>query len=89
MLVKVGIQYVMFGVGVLFEMVMGGNLDGIWVKILSKIYRMVVQQLRLVQKSEFREKFGMKNDLVYICYFFMGLGVSGMRILIKFFEDEM
>ncbi|CAP67013.1 uncharacterized protein PODANS_4_5110 [Podospora anserina S mat+] len=89
MLAKAGIQHVTFGAGALPEMVTGGNLDGIRAKILSKTYRTVAQQLRLVQKSEFREKFGTKNDLVYICYPFMGLGVSGTRTLIKFFEDEM
>ena len=45
--------------------------------------------VKLVEKSEFREKFGAEQEPVYICYPFMGLGVSGIRTLIKFFEDEM
>lgn len=88
-LAKAGVKNVTFGAGALPEMVTGGNLDGIRAKILSKTYRTIAQQLKLVQKSEFREKFGTQNDLVYICYPFMGLGVSGARTLIKFFEDEM
>jgi aspartyl-tRNA synthetase len=88
-LAKAGVQNVTFGAGALPEMVTGGNLDGVRARILSKTYRTIAQQLKLVQKSEFREKFGTKNDLVYICYPFMGLGVSGARTLIKFFEDEM
>jgi aspartyl-tRNA synthetase len=88
-LAKAGVQNVTFGAGALPEMVTGGNLDGIRARILSKTYKTIAQQLKLVQKSEFREKFGTKNDLVYICYPFMGLGVSGARTLIKFFEDEM
>ncbi|KAK4183561.1 putative aspartyl-tRNA synthetase [Podospora australis] len=88
-LAKAGIKQVTFGAGALPEMVTGGNLDGIRARILSKTYKTVAQQLKLVQKSEFREKFGTTNDLVYICYPFMGLGVSGSRTLIKFFEDEM
>lgn len=89
MLAKAGVQNVTFGAGALPEMVTGGNLDGVRARILSKTYKTIAQQLKLVNKSEFREKFGTKNDLVYICYPFMGLGVSGARTLIKFFEDEM
>lgn len=89
MLAKAGVQNVTFGAGALPDMVTGGNLDGIRARILSKTYKTIAQQLKLVQKSEFREKFGTRNDLVYICYPFMGLGVSGARTLIKFFEDEM
>ncbi|KAL2142007.1 hypothetical protein VTI28DRAFT_1697 [Corynascus sepedonium] len=88
-LAKAGVQNVTFGAGALPEMVTGGNLDGVRARILSKTYKTIAQQLKLVQKSEFREKFGTTNDLVYICYPFMGLGVSGARTLIKFFEDEM
>ncbi|KAK3303789.1 uncharacterized protein B0T15DRAFT_513921 [Chaetomium strumarium] len=88
-LAKAGVQNVTFGAGALPEMVTGGNLDGIRARILSKTYKTIAQQLKLINKSEFREKFGTRNDLVYICYPFMGLGVSGARTLIKFFEDEM
>ncbi|KAK3693156.1 hypothetical protein B0T22DRAFT_34442 [Podospora appendiculata] len=88
-LAKAGIKNVTFGAGALPEMVVGDNINGMRAKILSRTYRTIAQQLKLVQKSEFREKFGTQNDLVYICYPFMGLGVSGARTLIKFFEDEM
>ncbi|AEO63804.1 uncharacterized protein THITE_2109401 [Thermothielavioides terrestris NRRL 8126] len=88
-LAKAGVRNVTFGAGAIPEMVTGGNLDGLRARILSRTYKTIAQQLKLVQKSEFREKFGTRNDLVYICYPFMGLGVSGARTLIKFFEDEM
>ncbi|KAI0395861.1 aspartyl-tRNA synthetase [Xylariaceae sp. FL0594] len=84
-----GIRNVTFGAGASDELEVGHNLNGIKAKILSHTYKTVAQQLRLVAKSEFREKFGTKNDPVYICYPFMGLGVSGARTLVKFFEDEM
>ncbi|KAL2015343.1 hypothetical protein VTK56DRAFT_5787 [Thermocarpiscus australiensis] len=88
-LAKAGVKNVTFGAGALPEMVTGENIDGIRARILSKTYKTIAQQLKLVQKSEFREKFGTRNDLVFICYPFMGLGISGARTLIKFFEDEM
>ncbi|KAI1172774.1 aspartyl-tRNA synthetase [Nemania sp. FL0916] len=84
-----GIRNVTFGAGAMEELEVGHNLNGIKAKILSHTYKTVAQQLKLGAKSEFREKFGVKNDPVYICYPFMGLGVSGARTLIKFFEDEM
>ncbi|KAI1641143.1 hypothetical protein F4809DRAFT_213219 [Biscogniauxia mediterranea] len=84
-----GVNSVTFGVGAMDELEIGSNLNGLKAKILSKTYKTVAQQLKLVAKSEFREKFGTYNDPVYICYPFMGLGVSGVRTLIKFFEDEM
>ncbi|KAI1073962.1 hypothetical protein F5B20DRAFT_565327 [Whalleya microplaca] len=84
-----GVQSVTFGAGAMDELAIGSNLHGIRAKILSHTYKTVAQQLKLISKSEFREKFGVKNDPVYICYPFMGLGVSGVRTLIRFFEDEM
>ncbi|KAI1482328.1 aspartyl-tRNA synthetase [Daldinia eschscholtzii] len=88
-LIASGVSSVTFGAGAMEELVIGSNLNGIKAKLLSRTYKTVAQQLRLVAKSEFREKFGVKHDPVYICYPFMGLGVSGARTLIKFFEDEM
>ncbi|KAI1815195.1 aspartyl-tRNA synthetase [Poronia punctata] len=89
LLQSAGIRNVTFGAGATDELEVGHNLNGIKAKILSHTYKTVAQQLKLVAKSEFREKFGTKNDPVYICYPFMGLGVSGARTLVKFFEDEM
>lgn len=89
LLQSAGIRNVTFGTGAQGELEVGHNLNGFKAKILSHTYKTVAQQLKLVAKSEFREKFGTKNDPVYICYPFMGLGVSGARTLIKFFEDEM
>ncbi|KAI1206510.1 aspartyl-tRNA synthetase [Annulohypoxylon truncatum] len=84
-----GINSVTFGAGAMDELLIGSNLNGIKARLLSRTYKTVAQQLKLIAKSEFREKFGVKHDPVYICYPFMGLGVSGARTLIKFFEDEM
>ncbi|KAI1434472.1 aspartyl-tRNA synthetase [Xylaria sp. CBS 124048] len=89
LLQSAGIRNVTFGAGAMEKLEIGHNLNGLKAKILSHAYQTVAQQLGLGAKSEFREKFGVKNDPVYICYPFMGLGVSGARALIKFFEDEM
>ncbi|CAK7211673.1 aspartate--tRNA ligase dps1 [Sporothrix bragantina] len=79
-----------FGAGATRDLLFGEHLDGsLRAKILSQTYRTVAEQLKLYQKSDFRDKFGAEEDAVYICYPHMGLGVSGTRTLIKFFEDEM
>ncbi len=88
-LTAAGARSVTFGVGAADDLAIGHNLNGLKAHMLSRTYRAVAQQLRLVAKSEFREKFGAEQEPVYICYPFMGLGVSGARTLIKFFEDEM
>ncbi|KXJ96131.1 hypothetical protein Micbo1qcDRAFT_158334 [Microdochium bolleyi] len=84
-----GVKNVTFGAGAMTDMVAGSNMGGVKAKLLSKTYKTVIKQLKLVQKSEFREKFGAHQEPVFICYPFLGLGVSGTRTLIKFFEDEM
>ena len=87
-LAKMGVKCVTFGVGATKDIEIGANLSGLRAKILSRTYRTIAQQLKLSSKGEFREKFGTEDDPVYICYPWMGLGVSGARTLIKFFEDE-
>ena len=88
-LTTAGVSSVTFGAGAMDDLAIGHNLGGLRANLLGRTYRAVAQQLRLVAKSEFREKFGAEQEPVYICYPFMGLGVSGIRTLIKFFEDEM
>ncbi|CAI4214046.1 unnamed protein product [Parascedosporium putredinis] len=88
-LAKMGVKCVTFGAGATKDIEIGTNFNGLRAKILSRTYRTIAQQLKLAGKGEFREKFGTEDDPVYICYPFMGLGVSGARTLIKFFEDEM
>lgn len=84
-----GVRTVTFGAGAVHEMEVGSNLHGLRAKLLSRTYKTVAQQLRLLSKSDFREKFGAREDPVYICYPPLGLGVSGARTLIQFFEHEM
>ncbi|OAA57548.1 Aminoacyl-tRNA synthetase, class II (D/K/N)-like protein [Niveomyces insectorum RCEF 264] len=85
-----GIKMVTFGAGATKDVEFGVSLQGTMrAKIISKTYEFFAEQLKLFQKSEFREKFGAIEDAVHICYPHLGLGVSGARTLIKFFEGEM
>ncbi len=90
LLAAAGVRSVTFGVGATREMAFGAHLAGtVRARVLSQTYRLVAEQLRLYQKSGFRDKFGAVEDAVYICYPHLGLGVSGARTLVKFFEDAM
>ena len=84
-----GIQKVTFGAGAQADLKIARNLDGLRTSFLERTYRSITQQLKLVEKSQFREKFGTTNDDIFICYPKLGLGIMGARTLIKFFEDEM
>lgn len=65
----------------------GSNLKGAKVKMLSKAYTTISTELKLTQKSEFREKLGAEEDPIYVCYPPKGLGPRGVHAVLSFFED--
>ena len=87
-LAAAGVKTVTFGAGAQ-TVLRTENLGRTGSRIMRRTYKTIVEQLKLVQKSEFRQKFGAEPDEVYICYPKLGLGVSGARTLINFFEGEM
>lgn len=83
-----GATSVTFGSGASSSFTPGHNLKGTRVKVLSKAYHAIANELHLINKSEFREKLGAQPDPVYVCYPPHGLGPSGVRAIISFFEDD-
>jgi len=83
-----GSTNVTFGGGAMSRLVPGHNLKGTRVKVLSKAYHAIATELKLTNKSEFREKLGAQEDPVYVCYPPHGLGPSGVRAILSFFEDD-
>ena len=83
-----GATNVTFGGGATSEFKPGHNLKGTRVKVLSKAYHAIATELHLTNKSEFREKLGAKEDPVYVCYPPHGLGPSGVKAIMNFFEDD-
>ena len=77
-----------FGVGASAGFTPGQNLKGTKVKVLSKTYHAIVTELKLTNKSEFRERLGAKDDPVYICYPPHGLGAMGVKAVLNWIEDE-
>ncbi|KAK1064574.1 aspartate--tRNA ligase dps1 [Friedmanniomyces endolithicus] len=83
-----GAPSVTFGGGATSAFKVGHNMRGARVKVLSKAYHAVANELHLTNKSEFREKLGAVEDPIYICYPPHGLGPSGARAILSFFEDD-
>lgn len=83
-----GTTSVTFGGGATSSFTPGHNLRGARVKMLSKAYHAIASELKLNQKTEFREKLGAEEDPVYVCYPPHGLGPSGVRAILSFFGDD-
>ncbi|KAK8218215.1 aspartyl-tRNA synthetase [Phyllosticta capitalensis] len=79
---------VTFGGGASARFTPGHNMKKPRVKVLSKAYHAISQELKLTNKSEFREKLGAHEDPVYVCYPPHGLGPMGVKAILSFFEDE-
>ena len=56
---------VTFGTGALERLVPGHNLKGARIKVLSKAYHAIAAELKLTNKTEFRQKLGAKEDPSY------------------------
>ncbi|MCJ1299859.1 hypothetical protein MMC08_002653 [Hypocenomyce scalaris] len=83
-----GEKSVTFGGGAMDHLVAGHSLGGVRTKLLSESYKAIATRLNLTHKSDFREKLGAQEDPIYICFPKHGLGQSGIRAIMKFFEDD-
>ena len=77
-----------FGTGAMPTLEGGRNLGKTKVKALKKAYEAINKNLKLTNKSEFREKMGCRNEAVFVCYPRGGLGAGGIRAIMGFLEDE-
>ncbi|KAK2059157.1 aspartyl-tRNA synthetase [Colletotrichum caudatum] len=79
---------VTFGAGVSDRLVPGEHLHGVRARFLSKVYAGIVKSLGLDKKAEFRDKFGVLGEQVYICYPRHGVTLFDLKEIVKFFMDE-
>jgi nondiscriminating aspartyl-tRNA synthetase len=79
---------VTFGTGAMPTLEGGRNLGKTKVKALKKAYETINKQFKLTNKSEFREKMGVWNDPVYVCYPRGGLGAGGIRAIMGFLGED-
>ncbi|KAF1808950.1 aspartyl-tRNA synthetase [Eremomyces bilateralis CBS 781.70] len=83
-----GVNSVTFGGGASSHFTPGHNMRGAKVKVLSKAYHAIMTELKLTNKTEFREKLGAKEEASWVCYPPHGLGPMGVKAIMKFFEDD-
>ncbi|CZT07906.1 related to aspartate-tRNA ligase, cytosolic [Rhynchosporium graminicola] len=81
-------KQVTFGTGAMPTLEGGRNMGKTKTKALRKAYEGINKQFKLTNKSEFREKMGVRNEPVYVCYPRGGLGAGGIRAIMGFLEDE-
>ncbi len=82
------VKQVTFGTGASAHLEGGRNISKTKVKALKKAYEAINKQFKLTNKSEFREKLGVKDEPVYVCYPRGGLGAGGIRAIMGFLEEE-
>ncbi|KAF2132729.1 aspartyl-tRNA synthetase-like protein [Dothidotthia symphoricarpi CBS 119687] len=83
-----GAATVTFGGGASSTFAPGHNVKGTRVKVLSRAYHAIATELKLTNKTEFREKLGAVDDPSYICYPPHGLGPMAIKAILNFFEDD-
>lgn len=81
-------KQVTFGTGAMPTLEGGRNLGKGKVRLLKKAYDGINKQFHLTNKSEFREKLGVKNYPAYVAYPRGGLGTGGIRAIMGFLEEE-
>ncbi len=83
-----GATTVTFGGGASAKFTPGHNVKGTRVKVLSRAYHAIATELKLTNKTEFREKLGAIDDPSYICYPPHGLGPMAIKAILNFFSDD-
>jgi nondiscriminating aspartyl-tRNA synthetase len=83
-----GVTSTTFGGGASASFTAGHNMNGTKSKMLSKAYNTIVHELKLSNKTLFREKLGAVDDPVYIAYPAHGMGPMAVKAILGFFEAE-
>jgi len=82
---EMGAKHVTFGATPAPEFQAAHNIPGVKAKAIAHTYAAITKSLRLLNKSEFKEKLGAVHDADYICYPPRGLGPMAVRAILKFF----
>lgn len=77
-----------FGTGAADEITGGRNIGTARIKALKKTYDVIKKNLKLINKSEFREKLGAKGERIYVTYPRGGMGPGGIKALLAFLDAE-
>jgi hypothetical protein len=78
---EVGVRSATFGAGAATELHRVDNIGGFKVVTLEKAYNGISHTFHLGNKGDFRSKFGVQQEPLYICYPKGGLGVKGIEAI--------
>lgn len=84
---KAGVPTATFGVGASDTMKTVENLGGIRSKWLADAYGVIAKSFHLTNKSDYRRKFGVTEQDVYVCYPKHGLGFRGIDAIVSSVRD--
>ncbi|EMD32133.1 hypothetical protein CERSUDRAFT_144292 [Gelatoporia subvermispora B] len=76
-----GVRSATFGAGATGRLERVENVGGFRVRTLEKTYNGISHTFSLTNKGDFREKFGVHQEPMYICYPKGGLGVKGIEAI--------
>lgn len=76
-----GVRSATFGAGASSRLLGAENVGGFRMKTLEKAYNGISSTFHLTSKGDFRGKFGIEQDPMYICYPKGSLGVRGIEAI--------
>ncbi|UZJ57562.1 hypothetical protein CBS101457_006882 [Exobasidium rhododendri] len=77
-----------FGASAVEKLIAGSNIRGVKAKALEATYHSIVNNLHLLNKAEFRKKFGASLDeRLWICYPKGGMGPRTIKAIMAFFGE--
>ncbi|TFK46077.1 aspartyl-tRNA synthetase, cytoplasmic [Heliocybe sulcata] len=79
---EAGIQSATFGPGATQHLEIADNVSGWSVRLLEKTYNSLAKRFSLTNKSDFRTKFGVEQEPLYVCYPKGELGVQGVKAIL-------
>ncbi|KAI0070719.1 aspartyl-tRNA synthetase, cytoplasmic [Panus rudis PR-1116 ss-1] len=78
-----GVRTATFGAGATGTLQPVENIGGFKVRTLEKTYNGISHTFHLTGKGDFRHKFGVEQDPLYICYPKGGLGLKGIEAIMQ------
>ncbi|CAL1708334.1 unnamed protein product [Somion occarium] len=78
-----GVRSATFGAGATGSLRSVDNIGGFKVRTLEKTYNGISHTFHLASKGDFRSKFGIEQDPLYICFPKGGLGIKGIEAIMS------
>ncbi|KAF8578496.1 aspartyl-tRNA synthetase, cytoplasmic [Ramaria rubella] len=84
---EAGVRTATFGAGATRTLQKVDNIGGFRVMMLEKVYNGLSHTYSLANKGDFREKFGVRQDPLYICYPKGSIGIKGVNAIMNVLQQ--